>query len=260
MRDQTKSTSHPYPDHWECWPAIREPMLLHLPPDVADSVRELGRVVYELVDSLGLYRPPGSWTAARLGATIAELRFLRQYLEDAVRGALRQLPRGGRYAARRAGRGLGREARRAGRRDRGGAASRSVGRGLEGRVSGRGARSASCPPLAPSGAPFPAPRPSRFPPPPGPQLQPIPGGPGEHPRAPARRGRKHSRSSRRQDRPPQAASGASALRDRASRSGKGRARPRGHVPCSLRCPRMAILRPGPRPPPPLGLLSQGGLT
>jgi len=81
MSDQTKSTSL-YPDHWECWPAIREPMLLHLPPDVGDSVRELGRVVYELVDSLGLYRPPGSWTAARLGATVAELRFLRQYLEE----------------------------------------------------------------------------------------------------------------------------------------------------------------------------------
>ena len=82
MSDQQKSTSTPYPDHWECWPAIREPMLLHLPPDVADSVRELGRVVYELVDHLGLYRPPGSWTAARLGATVAELRFLRQYLEE----------------------------------------------------------------------------------------------------------------------------------------------------------------------------------
>ncbi len=85
MRDHQKSTS-PYPDHWEpTWeksPAIREPMLLHLPPDVADSVRELGRVVYELVDHLGLYQPPGSWTAARLRATVAELRFLRQYLEE----------------------------------------------------------------------------------------------------------------------------------------------------------------------------------
>lgn len=85
MSDQKKSTST-YPDHWEpTWersPAIREPILLHLPPDVGESVRELGRVVYELVDHLGLYQPPGSWTAARLRATVAELRFLRQYLEE----------------------------------------------------------------------------------------------------------------------------------------------------------------------------------
>ncbi len=85
MCDHQKSTSNtptPYPDHWERWPAIREPMLLHLPPDVGESVRELGRVLYELVDHLGLYQPPGSWTAARLRATVAELRFLRQYLEE----------------------------------------------------------------------------------------------------------------------------------------------------------------------------------
>lgn len=86
MSDQKKSTSTPtttnYPDHWERWPAIREPVLLHLPPDAADSIRELGRVLYELVDHFGLYQPPGSWTAARLGAAVAELRFVRQYLEE----------------------------------------------------------------------------------------------------------------------------------------------------------------------------------
>lgn len=82
MRDQEKSTSTIYPDHWEHWPAIREPMRLHLPPDVATSIRDFGRVAYELVDHLGLYQPPGSWTAARLRATVAELRFLRQYLEE----------------------------------------------------------------------------------------------------------------------------------------------------------------------------------
>ena len=84
MRDHQKSTClspDPWEPTWEKSPAIREPMLLHLPPDVAESVRALGRVVYELLDHLGLYQPPGSWTAARLGATVAELRFLRQYLE-----------------------------------------------------------------------------------------------------------------------------------------------------------------------------------
>ena len=81
MSDLKQSTSPSYPNHWEHWPAIREPMLLHLPPDVGESVRELGRVLYEIVDHMGLYQPPGSWTAARLRATVAELRFLRQYLE-----------------------------------------------------------------------------------------------------------------------------------------------------------------------------------
>jgi hypothetical protein len=80
MRDQKKSTS-PYPEHWEQWPAFREALLLHLPPDVADAIREMGRVLYELLDHLGLYAPPGSWLAARLSATVAELRFARQCLE-----------------------------------------------------------------------------------------------------------------------------------------------------------------------------------
>jgi len=85
MSDQTKSTStnpaDPWEPTWEKSPAIREPLLLHLPPDVAEPVRAIGRALFELVDSLGLYRPPGSWTAAQLGATVAELRFVRQYLE-----------------------------------------------------------------------------------------------------------------------------------------------------------------------------------
>ena len=84
MSDQQKSTSpnlHRLPDHWEQWPAFREALLLHLPPDVADSIREMGRVLYELLDHLGLYAPPGSWLAARLRATVAELRFARQCLE-----------------------------------------------------------------------------------------------------------------------------------------------------------------------------------
>jgi hypothetical protein len=80
MSDQKKSTS-PYPESWEQWPAFREALLLHLPPDVADSVREIGRVLYEIFDHLGLHAPPGSWLAARLRATVAELRFARQCLE-----------------------------------------------------------------------------------------------------------------------------------------------------------------------------------
>ena len=55
--------------------------MLHLPPDVADSLRELGRALYEILDHWSLYAPPGSWTAIRLGATAAELRFTRQCLE-----------------------------------------------------------------------------------------------------------------------------------------------------------------------------------
>ena len=55
--------------------------MLHLPPDVADAIREMGRVLYELLDHLGLDAPPGSWLAARLKATVAELRFARQRLE-----------------------------------------------------------------------------------------------------------------------------------------------------------------------------------
>ncbi len=87
MSDQKKSTSpihHELPDHWEEWPAFRETLLLHLPPDVADSMRELGRVVHELLAHLGLYAPPGSWIAARLRATAGELRFARQCLEALV--------------------------------------------------------------------------------------------------------------------------------------------------------------------------------
>lgn len=80
MRDQKKSTS-PYHDHWEQWPSFREALLLHLPPDVADSMRELGRALYEILDRVGLYAPPGSWLAARLRATVGELRFARQCLE-----------------------------------------------------------------------------------------------------------------------------------------------------------------------------------
>jgi hypothetical protein len=83
MSDQKKSTS-PYqrlPEHWEQWPSFREALLLHLPPDVADSMRELGRALYDILDHLGLYAPPGSWLAARLRATVGELRFARQCLE-----------------------------------------------------------------------------------------------------------------------------------------------------------------------------------
>ena len=84
MRDQPKSTDPllaQLPDHWEEWPAFREVLMLHLPRDVADSLRELGRALYEILDHWSLYAPPGSWTAARLGATAAELRFTRQCLE-----------------------------------------------------------------------------------------------------------------------------------------------------------------------------------
>ena len=83
MSDQQKSTStlQRLPESWEQWPAFREALLLHLPPDVADSVRKLGRVLYEILDHLGLYAPPGSWLAARLRATVAELSFARQCLE-----------------------------------------------------------------------------------------------------------------------------------------------------------------------------------
>jgi hypothetical protein len=84
MRDRPKSTDpllDQLPDHWEEWPAFREVLMLHLPPDVADSLRELGRALYEILDHWSLYAPPGSWTAARLGATAAELRFTRQCLE-----------------------------------------------------------------------------------------------------------------------------------------------------------------------------------
>ena len=80
MSDQKKSTS-PFPDQWEQWPAFREVLMLHMPPDVADAIREMGRVLYELLDHLGLYAPPGSWLAARLRATVGELRFARQCLE-----------------------------------------------------------------------------------------------------------------------------------------------------------------------------------
>jgi len=84
MSDQQKSTSpnlHRLPDHWEQWPAFREALLLHLPPDVADSMRELGRALYEILDRVGLYAPPGSWLAARLRGAVGELRFARQCLE-----------------------------------------------------------------------------------------------------------------------------------------------------------------------------------
>jgi hypothetical protein len=84
MSDQKKSTSpssHRLPDHWEQWPAFREALMLHLPPDVADSMRELGRALYEILDRVALYAPPGSWLVARLKATVGELRFARQCLE-----------------------------------------------------------------------------------------------------------------------------------------------------------------------------------
>ena len=83
MSDQQKSTStlQRLPESWEQWPAFREALMLHLPPDVADSVREIGRALYEILDHLGLYAPPGSWLAARLRATVGELRFARQCLE-----------------------------------------------------------------------------------------------------------------------------------------------------------------------------------
>lgn len=55
--------------------------MLHLPPNVADAIREMGRVLYELLDHLGLCAPPGSWLAAHLRATVGELRFARQCLE-----------------------------------------------------------------------------------------------------------------------------------------------------------------------------------
>jgi len=83
MSDHQKSTStlQQTPESWEQWPAFREALMLHLPPDVADAIREMGRVLYELLDHLGLYAPPGSWLAARLRATVAELTFTRQCLE-----------------------------------------------------------------------------------------------------------------------------------------------------------------------------------
>jgi len=100
--------------------------------------------------------------------------------------------------------------------------------------------------LRPVRSPFPLPTPrSRFPPPPVPQLparsRPIrvstielrPGGRGSPAVVSAAR---TTRPKRRRGRP--SLRSLRSLRARASHSGKGRARPRGHVPCSLRCPRI----------------------
>ena len=218
MSDQTKSTSTNPPDPWEpTWeksPAIREALLLHLPPDVAEPVRAIGRALFELVDSLGLYRPPGSWTAAQLGATVAELRFVRQYLETlsetrfacGLPRRTRGSPSGPKAGPWRPTSWPRRSRRRCRRRRRPRSRRPGLRAGRYGRLAPSSARPARSPfPARPPDPDSPRPRAPNSGPIAGPSrasrvsiLEPRPGG-GESP----------ARGSRRQDRPPQAASGAS---------------------------------------------------
>jgi len=91
MSDRPKSTVSPTPassaapppppePDWERHPTFRHTFLAHLPPDVAEAAEHLGRGLYHLVLALPGEPHRGSWTAARLQATAADLRFHAAHL------------------------------------------------------------------------------------------------------------------------------------------------------------------------------------
>ena len=222
--------------------------MLHLSPDVADSMRELGRALYEILDRVGLYAPSGSWLVARLRATVGELRFARQCLE-ALADERAHTSFTAAEPPGRALRGLGGPGRRARRRDRAGGGGRSD-RGMK----RPGLRAGRC---GPRQAVLRSPRPEPHPPPgrpiedfPRPRARTGPARtswwsqPGTGARWPSARCRSH--------RPAQAAAEAPVP------DGHGPAAP-GHAarrpPPSRAVQSYAvrearILGPGPRPPPP----------
>jgi hypothetical protein len=87
MSDRPKSTV-PHPPaspppagrDWERHLTFRRAFLVHLPPDVADAMEEMGRGLYQLVLARQLDLPAGSWTQARLRAAVADLRFEAAHL------------------------------------------------------------------------------------------------------------------------------------------------------------------------------------
>jgi hypothetical protein len=61
-------------------PTFRHTFLAHLPPDLAEAVEHLGRGLYQLLLALELDGYRGSWTAHRLRAAAADLRYQAAYL------------------------------------------------------------------------------------------------------------------------------------------------------------------------------------
>jgi hypothetical protein len=82
MSDRQKSTvSTASADRdWERHATFRRTFLVHVSPDVAEALEEMGHGLYGLVLAHSFDPPPGSWTAARLRATAADLRFHAAHL------------------------------------------------------------------------------------------------------------------------------------------------------------------------------------
>jgi len=83
MSDRQKSTVSTTPTaepEWERHSTFRHTFLAHLSPDLAEAVEQLGRGLYYFILALPGEPHHGSWTAARLRATVADLRFHANHL------------------------------------------------------------------------------------------------------------------------------------------------------------------------------------